>query len=517
MGRGSPMSSLLQRNEPNVTENRHKYVGGSDVPVILGISKFKTQFELASEKMGITKSDFKGNEYTAYGHAMEPQIREYINLTTDYEFIETSTVCEERGLRSNTDGVDHEAKTLLEIKTHGAVPTIDVYKVQMQLYMFQNDLEQGLLALYERDPEFNLEFDEDRLDTSIIVKRNDDIIQHILHEIKLFWKRCDWLENNKGASEWDYNNCLPKNIIPGGKKPMANELQVKTVDFEPAVIEFNYEEVEKELNDLLKKYEGLVFTEKEAKECRNTLTELRKVKNSIETYRKKTKSQLNEPVKAFEEQCKALYKKVDEVMKPLKEQADEFDEKQREEKLIRVKEIRDQVIEDLQMDEELAKDLILEDRFTNKSTTLKSIEEDLHEQANHLITSAQNEAQNIELIKQHVEIVNLRNDIQLLDSSYLRLASYQEIDEIRETIDKDAATEVDRRKQEAEKKEKELEEKRLAGAKKMKESFDKERADVSFGQEEEFVEVYEVIGTESQLDALEDFMKHENITFNIIE
>src|SRR5690625_4352257 len=136
------MSNLLQRNEPNVTEGRHKYVGGSDTPVILGLSKFKTQFELASEKVGIEKSDFKGNEYTQYGHAMEPQIREYINLTTNYEFVETSTVCEERGLRSNTDGVDHEAKTLLEIKTHGAVPTIDVYKVQMQLYMYKNYLDQ---------------------------------------------------------------------------------------------------------------------------------------------------------------------------------------------------------------------------------------------------------------------------------------------------------------------------------------------------------------------------------------
>src|SRR5690625_302097 len=106
------MSSLLQRNEPNVTENRHKYVGGSDVPIILGLSQYKTQYELAKEKLGITKSDFKGNEYTAFGHAMEPQIREYINLTTDYNFVETSTINKNRYIRANTDGVDHHVKTL---------------------------------------------------------------------------------------------------------------------------------------------------------------------------------------------------------------------------------------------------------------------------------------------------------------------------------------------------------------------------------------------------------------------
>lgn len=498
------MSSLLQRHEPNVTENRHLYVGGSDVPVILGLSQYKTQFELAREKTGITKSDFKGNEYTAYGHAMEPQIREYINLTTDYHFIETSTIDEKHNIRANTDGVDHEAKTLLEIKTHGAVPTIEVYKAQMQLYMYVNELEQGLLALYERPQDFNLEFDAERLDASIIVKRDDEYIERILKEIELFWQRCEWLSNNPGASEWDYNNCLPKNIIPGGSKPVSNELQVKTVKFEPAVVEINFEEVEKELNSLLKKYDGLVFTEKEAKECRNTIAELRKVKNSINKYRVDTKKKLTEPITTFENQCKALVEKVDEVIEPLKEQADEFDEKQRHEKLKKIEEIKVRVIEDLQLSEEVAELLMIEDRFLNKSTTLKSIEESFHEQANELILQKQNEVQTKELIKQHVEIVNLKNEIELLDSSYVHLIGVKKIDEIKEIIDRDAKSVVDNNERE----------KRLAGAKKMKETFDQ---DIKELDPEEFIEVYEVIGTESQLDALEDFMNQEKIQWKVIE
>src|SRR5690625_5980145 len=111
------MNHPLQRNEPNVTENRNIYVGGSDVPVILGLSKFKNQFELASEKVGITKSDFKGNEYTQYGHAMVPQIREYINLKTDYEFVEKTIVYEENRLRNNNDVDDYSAIILTEIYT----------------------------------------------------------------------------------------------------------------------------------------------------------------------------------------------------------------------------------------------------------------------------------------------------------------------------------------------------------------------------------------------------------------
>ena len=511
--------SLLQRHEPNVTENRNIYVGGSDVPVILGLSQYKTQFELACEKTGITKSDFKGNEYTAYGHAMEPQIREYINLITDYEFVETSTICEKRHLRSNTDGVDYTAKTLLEIKTHGQVPTIEIYKAQMQLYMFQNELEKGLLALYHRPKDFNLEFDSDNFD-SFYVKRDDDFIEKLLYEIECFWKRVEWLKGNQGASEYDYNHCLKENIIPGGKRKMTTELSVKTTKFEPAVIEFNHEEIENTLAENLKKYEGLTFTEKEAKECNTVIADLRKGKRLVDQYRIKTKKQLNEPVKAFEEQCKSLNEKFDTVLDPLIEQSKEFDEKQKKEKLIKVEKIRQQVIDDLSLEEDIAKELIIEDRFTNKSTTLKSIEEELHEQANHLITAAQNEQQNIDLIKAHVEIVNLKNEVNLLDSSYLNLAAHHTIEEIKEVIDKDANLVIERKQIEENKKEQELEEKRLAGAKKMKEQYDQERKEKLFGKAtpaEEFVEVYEVIGTEEKLQLLENFMENNRLEWKVVE
>ncbi|MDK8230763.1 YqaJ viral recombinase family protein, partial [Escherichia coli] len=65
----------LQKVDKNVTENRNIYVGGSDVPTILGINKYNSQFELAKEKTGIQPSQFTGNEYTAFGNALEPQIR----------------------------------------------------------------------------------------------------------------------------------------------------------------------------------------------------------------------------------------------------------------------------------------------------------------------------------------------------------------------------------------------------------------------------------------------------------
>src|SRR5690625_2504950 len=81
----------------------------------------------------------------------------------------------------------------------------------------------------------------------------------------------------------------------------------------------------------------------------------------------------------------------------------------------------------------------------------------------------------IDLIKAHDEIVKLRNELNLLDGSYLNLAAHKTIEEIREVIDKDSQVVLERRQQELEREEKELEAKRIAGAEKMKAQYEQEQ------------------------------------------
>ena len=134
------MTSLLPKNrDVNVTEKREKYVGGSDIPTILGINKFKTQYELALEKTGIKPNEFRGNEYTQFGNILEPQIRDYINAVNETNFRPGTRIDEKRGIRCNTDGYDVKNKIILEIKTHGNNPDKKTYIAQMQLYMAQFD------------------------------------------------------------------------------------------------------------------------------------------------------------------------------------------------------------------------------------------------------------------------------------------------------------------------------------------------------------------------------------------
>lgn len=509
------MTNLTTQAESNVTENRNIYVGGSDVPVILGLSNFKTQYQLALEKTGIVKSKFKGNEYTQFGNALEPQIREYINLTTDYQFVETTSIDEERKIRSNTDGVDREEKVLLEIKTHGKTPTYQIYNAQMQLYMFQNDLDKGLLALYERPEDFDVEFDSERLQLNNVV-RNKKFINEILEEIKLFWKRVEWLKNNPGASEYDYNNSL---LNESESEEMVNELAVKTTEMTLPKIEFNYDELAANLEENLKKYEGLTFTESTAKDCRATITELNKGKRLVDEYRLKTKKQLLAPVEEFEDKCKALNKKFDEVISPLKEQADKFEEKRKNEKEKEVNELVMKSIEEHGFDVDFQQLIEFDPKWLNKSTSMKKIQEDIDSQIEQIKLQQQQEQLGKDLIKSHVELMNAKNDVELLETSYVHLAGNTETDEIKRLIEQDAETLVKRRE-----KQKQLEKERLEQEHKQREEQEAKQQVKATTNEEEpsqdeslFYEVYKVTATESQLDALENFMRDENIQFEIEE
>lgn len=151
----------------DVVTNRDKYIGGSDIPTILGINPFKTRWELLQEKAGLSENDFEGNQYTDYGNIMEEKIRNFINKTETNKFIEGKHKGEYKGttLICHTDGENDD--TILEIKTTSKErKTIHGYKsylVQLLFYMFEEKKEKGKLAVYTRPEDFSTKFDKKRL------------------------------------------------------------------------------------------------------------------------------------------------------------------------------------------------------------------------------------------------------------------------------------------------------------------------------------------------------------------
>lgn len=173
--------------QASVKENRNLYIGGSDIPIIMGISQFKKRFDLLLEKAGLKEDDFTGNEYTEYGNIMEPKIREYVNKTFDKEFIEGKHI--NGDIRVHTDGEDKDS--ILEIKTtsqvHEKLDDYKVYLVQLLFYMQETKKCFGYLAVYERLEDFNEEFDSKRLRTyRLDIEDYKDLLEQINKAVNQF-------------------------------------------------------------------------------------------------------------------------------------------------------------------------------------------------------------------------------------------------------------------------------------------------------------------------------------------
>lgn len=207
----------------NVTIDRNKYVGGSDLPTILGLNvKYgKKPFDLALEKAQIVKRENFENEYTKYGHKMEPIIRDYINAKYQAHYVEDTVVDEEGHCRGNTDGIDREVEIpIIEIKTFGEELDVPYYTPQCQFYLEKFNQPSCRIIGYKRpgdfytgvdfklendDRYFNYDFDPENLEEHIIY-RDEKVWTKIQSRITAFLEGVEYLRNNKdNYTEEEFN------------------------------------------------------------------------------------------------------------------------------------------------------------------------------------------------------------------------------------------------------------------------------------------------------------------------
>lgn len=231
--------------QETVNKDREKYIGGSDIPVIMNISPFKSRFDLLLEKAGYKDNDFTGNVFTEYGNTLEPKIRDYINENIteyikdplcdnidQYKFTEgkhTREAAEDEiiGVRIHTDGENPQA--ILEIKTTSQifddVNDYKLYLVQLLYYMILADRKLGVLAVYERPEDLNEELDPERLHTYMINAEDyQDLIKEIGDSIESFIEDLKKVKDNPFITEEDL---LPAEIPEITKRILAFEYQLK--------------------------------------------------------------------------------------------------------------------------------------------------------------------------------------------------------------------------------------------------------------------------------------------------
>lgn len=235
--------------EYDVTIDRDKYIGGSDIPIIMGLSSFKTRWELLQEKAGLKENTFLGNKYTEYGNILEPQIRAYINRRLKNKFEPSQII--HGDIRCNTDGFN--GSCVLEIKTtshiYDSVDEYKVYLVQLLLYMQENGVKRGKLAVYSRPDDFNPVFDANLLKTyDIDAKEYTDLLNNINAEIERFRADLERLRNNPLLCEQDFQ---PNELVAISNKVVQLETRIA----ELKALETEQKKVKQALFEAMTKYD----------------------------------------------------------------------------------------------------------------------------------------------------------------------------------------------------------------------------------------------------------------------
>jgi len=179
------------------------------------------------------------------------------------------------------------------------------------------------------------------------------------------------------------------------------------------IIDINFDEVKKDLNEQLQQYKSLVVTEESLTMCKANQKGLAGLKGKVDTYRKDIKKTMSEPIAAFETKCKELVSLIESVEQPLKDGIKVFDDLKREEKRRSAQMIIVKSIVDHGLTEKYASQLTVLDKYTNLTSKESEVREDVEQRSFILLGEQNKELELLELIQDAIDTANKRIKRQL--------------------------------------------------------------------------------------------------------
>lgn len=126
------------------------------------------------------------------------------------------------------------------------------------------------------------------------------------------------------------------------KEETAGQLEVR-VDQQIGLLNWNFEELNRQLDIQLAKYDGLTFTESEMTQAKKVRANLNKVAKVINDRKIEVKKQFCEPYDRFAEQAKVLVGKIQTVSGKIDQQVKDFEQKQKTEKKEQIRSYWEQI------------------------------------------------------------------------------------------------------------------------------------------------------------------------------
>lgn len=286
-------------------------------------------------------------------------------------------------------------------------------------------------------------------------------------------------------------------------------MEIQVTEFKKPVITINYEDLKKHLEERLAEYDGLVVTEETLKSCKAAQKELAGLRKDIDSYRKEKKKEVEEPVCAFEAQCKDLISLVEKVENPIREGISFFDSQRREEKRKRAQEIIEEECMNAGLNEKYTGKCLLLDKYTNLTATETRVREEVSRQCFALKIEQDREEERDRLIEETIGFENqrLKNKISLNNPSFRRIIDLEcDTSEVIARIRTYAASlyEAENSKEPGE------------PPKPPEEEQKKREGDIRKAPEQEYCAVYKITASADVLRSVSQFLRNSGITYEVL-
>ena len=274
-------------------------------------------------------------------------------------------------------------------------------------------------------------------------------------------------------------------------------------------IEWNYEELKAEITAASHGYEAAVYTDETIKNAKADRARLNKFVDAMNGRRTEIRKQLLKPDEQFGQEVKELTGIVQKAIDNIDSQIKAYEQRKRDEKTAKVREIYDENIYD--MGDILPFDKVFKTEYANASTSMKSIREEI-----------------IAMIQKVSEGIAIINEVDSKYAGDMKAVFLQTYDIGKAMAERNRLEEAERRRQEyqarmeqerrAREEREKTEAKQVASAGYRTQSSPKvsaEEAAPSMETVEEPVHIldFRVHATKAQLDKLKGFLKAEGIRF----
>jgi len=200
--------------------------------------------------------------------------------------------------------------------------------------------------------------------------------------------------------------------------------ELKIINVVPGAIITNFEEFHNELKLAIQDYKGLVVTEENLKEMKQSRLELTRGIKLIDDQRKIQKKEFIVPLTEYEALCKAAIETIQEAENELKVKIDFFDEQVRQEKRDYAEKTAVELVSLSSLTEKYSDRIdVQKSEYTNAATSKKKIKEDLEAQIFQLTRAQEIERQNIKMVADHIEtaskLANLATPVSISDIPFV--------------------------------------------------------------------------------------------------